>query len=586
MVNHKSSSQPHMSNCSNFHSYASNSDASIDKHSIDKVDGICNHLNGQLNLGGNLSGGSLFKEADNYLDENQQIQSYHQEIRQNHSNKFNLDNRKPSNECNQFTDHHNCNQIECNQNCNNCALGCSMGNCGKMNCGTGACTGTLNYQPNSNCANCTLSCASSNCAPSNCVSGNHKFFSINNNSSSSSLMNNSLANCYFQHQLNADYTPDDKNSNYANAQIVYQLKNSNYISNQYNASPKDSVDTVDHCNLIGLKGLDSNHSDRESTIYDNNNSLRQDQQSNVHKLLPPGWSVGHTSKGRKYFIDHNTKTTYWSSPLNGGDLPCNWERIVKDDQIYYFNHTTRQAQIMHPCSSFHNQSNNGQLIANDQSSTLIELGKDGDLISNGIDGDKSCLNHLEQQTEFENSLELPQSGVSLNGGDLQNHNQSNSGDSSAEQSNHHNVWVPPNPYLTERIPDWLYIYSRAPVELDNKLKWRMFNEDELNFYLAMMKRLHLEEAHEIVSKYDLLKILIQNEIDAKEHQSTTEFDEANLYDNLKDSPTADECKAKDNIYDNIDNRFNYGKDDKNQTDHHYSNITDLANDLQTVAAKI
>lgn len=34
----------------------------------------------------------------------------------------------------------------------------------------------------------------------------------------------------------------------------------------------------------------------------------------------------------------------------------------------------------------------------------------------------------------------------------------------------HNVWVPANPYLTEEIPNWLFIYSRAPVELDHQLK--------------------------------------------------------------------------------------------------------------------
>ena len=96
----------------------------------------------------------------------------------------------------------------------------------------------------------------------------------------------------------------------------------------------------------------------------------------------------------------------------------------------------------------------------------------------------------------------------------------------------------------------------------------MFNEEELNFYLAMMKRLYLEEAHEIVSKYDLLRILIQEEISNRENDKSSEF----------------------NIYDNIDNRFNFNKDNYNEnnskTDHHYSNVQDLANDLQVVTSKI
>ncbi|KAL1416622.1 hypothetical protein MTO96_027833 [Rhipicephalus appendiculatus] len=36
----------------------------------------------------------------------------------------------------------------------------------------------------------------------------------------------------------------------------------------------------------------------------------------------------------------------------------------------------------------------------------------------------------------------------------------------------HSVLVPANPYLTEEIPKWLYIYSRAPQESDHKLKWK------------------------------------------------------------------------------------------------------------------
>lgn len=42
--------------------------------------------------------------------------------------------------------------------------------------------------------------------------------------------------------------------------------------------------------------------------------------------LPPGWSVDYTLRGRKYYIDHNTKTTHWSHPLEREGLPTGWER--------------------------------------------------------------------------------------------------------------------------------------------------------------------------------------------------------------------------------------------------------------------
>ena len=52
--------------------------------------------------------------------------------------------------------------------------------------------------------------------------------------------------------------------------------------------------------------------------------------------LPLGWSVGYTMRGRRYFIDHNTKTTHWSHPLEKEGLPSGWERIESPEfGVYY-----------------------------------------------------------------------------------------------------------------------------------------------------------------------------------------------------------------------------------------------------------
>ena len=52
--------------------------------------------------------------------------------------------------------------------------------------------------------------------------------------------------------------------------------------------------------------------------------------------LPPGWSIDFTLRGRKYYIDHNTKTTHWSHPLEKEGLPTGWERIDSPEYgIYY-----------------------------------------------------------------------------------------------------------------------------------------------------------------------------------------------------------------------------------------------------------
>nr|CAD7264501.1 unnamed protein product [Timema shepardi] len=67
--------------------------------------------------------------------------------------------------------------------------------------------------------------------------------------------------------------------------------------------------------------------------------------------LPPGWSIDYTLRGRKYYIDHNTKTTHWSHPLEKEGLPTGWERIQSPEYgVYYVNHITRQAQYEHPCA--------------------------------------------------------------------------------------------------------------------------------------------------------------------------------------------------------------------------------------------
>ena len=52
--------------------------------------------------------------------------------------------------------------------------------------------------------------------------------------------------------------------------------------------------------------------------------------------LPPGWSVDYTMRGRRYYMDHNTKTTHWSHPLDGEGLPTGWNRIDSSEYGTYY----------------------------------------------------------------------------------------------------------------------------------------------------------------------------------------------------------------------------------------------------------
>lgn len=153
------------------------------------------------------------------------------------------------------------------------------------------------------------------------------------------------------------------------------------------------------------------------------------------------------------------------------------------------------------------------------------------------------------------------------------------------QFHQHNVWVPANPYLTERIPNWLYIYSRAPIELDSQLKWNLFSEEELHFYLAMINRLYKEEAQELVLGYEAFRVVLQKEIERRESTEPS-----NIYNNVAsiDSRNPDD----DNIYNNVNSNNNVfesqiSQASSNKSDHHhYSNIADLSKELTTVKSNV
>lgn len=167
--------------------------------------------------------------------------------------------------------------------------------------------------------------------------------------------------------------------------------------------------------------------------------------------LPPGWSVDLTLRGRKYYIDHNTKTTHWSHPLEKEGLPTGWERIESPEYgIYYVNHVTRQAQYEHPCAPQY----------------VYRQARPPPRI-------------LPHHTHF----------------------------------HPHSVLVPANPYLSQEIPHWLVVFSRASPETDHKLRWEMFRLPELDCFNAMLTRLYRKELEEIVMRYETYRSILVCEMD-------------------------------------------------------------------------
>merc|ERR1712142_1221210 len=82
-----------------------------------------------------------------------------------------------------------------------------------------------------------------------------------------------------------------------------------------------------------------------SNVSDSSDTVPESSQS-----LPPGWSIDWTIRGRKYYINHNTKTTHWSHPMAKECLPPGWERIEsKEKGVFYVNQTNKTKQYHHPC---------------------------------------------------------------------------------------------------------------------------------------------------------------------------------------------------------------------------------------------
>ncbi|XP_040564937.1 uncharacterized protein sav isoform X1 [Lepeophtheirus salmonis] len=225
------------------------------------------------------------------------------------------------------------------------------------------------------------------------------------------------------------------------------------ISNSTFNSPVSIItSTTNTCNdkpvstMAIISSTDNTHTN--SSIISNNKT------SGEEIPLPPGWSVGWTIRGRKYFIDHNTKTTHWSHPLEKEGLPTGWEKIDSPEYgTYFVNHITRQAQYEHPCTPRY------QL--------------------------------LESHSQV---LPLPPA---------------------LDAYHQNNVLVPANPYLHEVIPTWLRVYFKASPTLDHHLKWDLFRLAELECFEAMLNRLFRDELEELVMKYEGSRLAISQEMDQR-----------------------------------------------------------------------
>ncbi|CAB3376534.1 Hypothetical predicted protein [Cloeon dipterum] len=68
--------------------------------------------------------------------------------------------------------------------------------------------------------------------------------------------------------------------------------------------------------------------------------------SSIEEPLPPGWEMRYDMYGRRYYVDHNTRSTSWERPQ---PLPSGWElRRDPRGRVYYVDHNTRTTTWQRP----------------------------------------------------------------------------------------------------------------------------------------------------------------------------------------------------------------------------------------------
>lgn len=116
--------------------------------------------------------------------------------------------------------------------------------------------------------------------------------------------------------------------------------------------PPESQQSTHHINnsadAVGsLNGGSSMNINGEGIGIAGNAEPRQTQ-SNItpEEPLPPGWEMRYDVYGRRYYVDHNSRSTSWERPQA---LPQGWEmRRDPRGRIYYVDHNTRTTTWQRP----------------------------------------------------------------------------------------------------------------------------------------------------------------------------------------------------------------------------------------------
>ncbi|XP_040564467.1 E3 ubiquitin-protein ligase Su(dx) isoform X1 [Lepeophtheirus salmonis] len=116
-------------------------------------------------------------------------------------------------------------------------------------------------------------------------------------------------------------------------------------SNKLNSSsPTSNTSTPNTTNNIGSTPPPPPVPTATTTSANANSSSRAT--AATEEPLPPGWEMRYDRYRRRYYVDHNNRSTTWERPQ---PLPVGWEmRRDERGRIYYVDHNTRQTTWQRP----------------------------------------------------------------------------------------------------------------------------------------------------------------------------------------------------------------------------------------------
>ncbi|KHN73576.1 Protein salvador -like protein 1 [Toxocara canis] len=273
-------------------------------------------------------------------------------------------------------------------------------------------------------------------------------------------------------------------------------------------SMRQSTQSLDQGNVSRVSGL-TNRPKPELSSQSFNDS-RSAHQSLAKKGLVPslsidnvtqyGTRVGEYDDGAQRVVSMSLQslpgraisTSIVGESPSGGSaeedlpLPPNWAVEVTADGIrYYVDHNTRRTHWIHPLVKENLPP--GWIKQFDTSNGVVYY--------NEIEG-RSQLDHPGLATPV--LVQASEPGARL----------SQHAESTIENLN----------IINEDIPDWLRLYSRAPVELDYLLKWPLFRLTQLQKCDRQLMKLYKQEVIDTVIKYERFRREISKEIANRQRQ--------------------------------------------------------------------